>query len=55
MAAENSKEDYSKLTIRDILEFANTVETDKLKDLLNRQIEMNQAVSNDGNEESLRC
>lgn len=48
MAAENSKEDYSKLTIRDILEFANTVETDKLKDLLNRQIEMNQAVSNEG-------
>lgn len=30
------------------MEFANTVATDKLKNVLDRQIEMNQAVSNEG-------
>ena len=40
--------DYSLLTVRDIVEFAEAVDLSELSELLERQIYMNEAISNEG-------
>ena len=40
--------DYSLLKVKDIYEFANTCNLDDVKDILDRQIEMNTAISEEG-------
>ena len=44
----HSAEDLALLNIKDILEFADTVDLDDIKDVLDRQIEMNTAISREG-------
>ena len=45
---ETVKGDRSLLNVRDILEFADTVRLEDVKDLLDRQIQMNSAISDEG-------
>ncbi|MEE1085751.1 MAG: L-serine ammonia-lyase, iron-sulfur-dependent, subunit alpha [Schaedlerella sp.] len=40
--------DKSKLTVKDILEFADTVKIDDVKEILDRQIELNSAIAQEG-------
>ena len=46
--AEETGIDKSKLTVKDILQFANEVEIDDVRDILERQIRMNTAISQEG-------
>ena len=46
--AEETGIDKSKLTVKDILQFANEVKIDDVRDILERQIRMNTAISQEG-------
>lgn len=46
--AEDAGIDKSKLTVKDILEFANTVNLEDIRDIIGRQIDMNSAISQEG-------
>lgn len=45
---DGSSIDYSALNVRDIIEFADTAELDSLRPLLEKQIEMNMAIAEEG-------
>lgn len=55
-AHEDSPEyvDKSVLNVKDILEFADTVKIEDVKDILDRQITMNSAISDEAPESSVR-
>lgn len=46
--AENSKTDHSLLTVKDIVEFADSVILEDVEDVLQRQIACNMAIANEG-------
>lgn len=48
VSAEDSLQDKSVLNMKDILEFAETVELDKIKQIIGRQIEYNSAIAQEG-------
>lgn len=47
--------DKSVLNVKDILEFADTVKIEDVKEILDRQITMNSAISDEASPPRLRC